>query len=230
MEMVSSLLARLDEDSGLEERLMATALAMEAAWMGLLSEATAFEYYRELCASGALANEDWDRGWFAFRAWRLGLEPPEGHIFRPIRLELEGHPEEAATVWEERGYPIEATITRACAPGADLEGAFSNLKRLGAEGVASGLRRELGRRGVKGIPRGVRSSTKSHPAGLTSRQAEVLDLMVAGHSNAAIAEELYISEKTTGHHVSAILSKLGATNRSQAVAMALARGWTDLGS
>jgi DNA-binding NarL/FixJ family response regulator len=58
----------------------------------------------------------------------------------------------------------------------------------------------------------------------------VLNLMVAGHSNAAIAEELYISEKTTGHHVSAILSKLGATNRSQAVAMALARGWTDLGS
>lgn len=49
--------------------------------------------------------------------------------------------------------------------------------------------------------------------------------MQAGLSNAAIAETLFISEKTAGHHVSAILAKLNASSRLQAVAMASAAGW-----
>jgi DNA-binding NarL/FixJ family response regulator len=53
----------------------------------------------------------------------------------------------------------------------------------------------------------------------------VFSLMQEGLSNAAIAEKLYISEKTAGHHVSAILAKLNATSRLQAVAMASTEGW-----
>jgi DNA-binding NarL/FixJ family response regulator len=109
-------------------------------------------------------------------------------------------------------------------PGADLDQVFSSLAALGADGVARGLRHELQRRGVKSVPRGERKSTRANPAGLTDRQAEVLSLMQAGLSNAAIAETLFISEKTAGHHVSAILAKLNVSSRLQAVAVTTGRG------
>jgi DNA-binding NarL/FixJ family response regulator len=66
----------------------------------------------------------------------------------------------------------------------------------------------------------VRASTRSHPLGLTVREREVLDLLVAGRTNNAIAEALFISAKTVDHHVSALLAKLGAPNRKAAAAQA----------
>ena len=58
-------------------------------------------------------------------------------------------------------------------------------------------------------------------AGLTVRESEVLQAMVRGLSNAAIAGELHISEETVKTHVRAILRKLEVTDRTQAVALAL---------
>ena len=55
---------------------------------------------------------------------------------------------------------------------------------------------------------------------LTAREQEVLGLLALGMSNARIAETLVISEKTAGHHVSRILMKLGASNRTEAAAHA----------
>ena len=57
--------------------------------------------------------------------------------------------------------------------------------------------------------------------GLTERQREVLALIVEGLSNAQIAERLTISLPTARFHVSTILSKLGATNRAEAAALAV---------
>ncbi|HKY78606.1 MAG TPA: response regulator transcription factor [Anaerolineales bacterium] len=51
---------------------------------------------------------------------------------------------------------------------------------------------------------------------LSARELEVLALIAEGKSNAQIGEKLYLSEKTVGHHVSAILGKLGVTNRIEA--------------
>ena len=51
---------------------------------------------------------------------------------------------------------------------------------------------------------------------LTDREVEVLSLVAQGNSNFQISEKLVLSEKTVGHHVSAILGKLGVANRVEA--------------
>lgn len=63
---------------------------------------------------------------------------------------------------------------------------------------------------------------------LTPREAEVLTLMVAGAKNGAIAEKLVITEGTVKSHVKHILRKLGAVNRSQAIAHYLGVSHEDL--
>jgi len=70
------------------------------------------------------------------------------------------------------------------------------------------------------VPRGPRPTTAAHVAGLTARQAEILAMVGAGMSNAEIAERLVVSVRTVDHHVSAVLAKLGVTNRRQAAEMA----------
>jgi DNA-binding NarL/FixJ family response regulator len=52
---------------------------------------------------------------------------------------------------------------------------------------------------------------------LTEREREVLDLIAAGRSNGQIATELYLAPKTVRNNVSAILSKLQATDRAEAI-------------
>src|SRR3954468_5724503 len=59
--------------------------------------------------------------------------------------------------------------------------------------------------GVRRIPRGPRPASRAAPGGLTPREREVLDLLVAGATNAQIAQTLVIAPKTVDHHVSAVL-------------------------
>jgi NarL family two-component system response regulator LiaR len=59
---------------------------------------------------------------------------------------------------------------------------------------------------------------------LTEREREVLSLLAQGMPNKEIASHLIISERTVKFHVSSIMSKLGATNRTEAVALAAQRG------
>ena len=63
---------------------------------------------------------------------------------------------------------------------------------------------------------------------LTLRQSETLQLLSEGHNNKSLSEVLGISEKTVKNHVSAILSKLGVIDRTQAVVSALKNGWIEL--
>jgi DNA-binding CsgD family transcriptional regulator/tetratricopeptide (TPR) repeat protein len=63
--------------------------------------------------------------------------------------------------------------------------------------------------------------------GLTAREREVLALLVQGHTNKRIAEELFISESTAGVHVSNILGKLGVGTRTEAATVATRLGLVD---
>ncbi len=67
-------------------------------------------------------------------------------------------------------------------------------------------------------------------ASLSSREMEVLRLMVAGMSNKEIAYRLGISHQTVKNHVTAILNKLGVADRTQATVYALRHGWIPLRS
>ena len=64
------------------------------------------------------------------------------------------------------------------------------------------------------------------PAGLTSREAEVLTLLASGLSNAEIAQRLFLSNATVKTHINRIFAKTGARDRAQAVRFAYQHGMT----
>src|SRR5579862_7062704 len=84
--------------------------------------------------------------------------------------------------------------------------------------------------GQKGIPPDIAAELAEHAADdeLTAREIDVLRLIAAGNSNKLIADQLSIGEATVKSHVTNILSKLGANDRSHAVTIALKRGIIDV--
>ena len=80
--------------------------------------------------------------------------------------------------------------------------------------------------GQKGIPPDIAAELAEHAGDdeLTIREIDVLRLIAGGNSNKLIADQLSIGEATVKSHVTNILSKLGANDRSHAVTIALKRG------
>jgi NarL family two-component system response regulator LiaR len=66
------------------------------------------------------------------------------------------------------------------------------------------------------------------PPALTAREREVLRLVARGDPNKAIAAALGITERTVKFHLSALMGKLGAANRTEAVRLAAQRGLLEL--
>jgi DNA-binding CsgD family transcriptional regulator len=131
-------------------------------------------------------------------------------------LELAGDTAAAAKRWRELGCPYEAALALAQSDApADLQSAHDELQRLEAKPAAGFVARRLREVGAR-VSRGPRPSTRENPANLTARELEVLTLVAQGLRNADVAKQLFLSEKTVGHHVSAILRKLDVRTRGEA--------------
>ncbi len=200
------------------------AACAEAAWLKGDSEQVLSEV-RAVLELAKDHNDPWLHGECAFWMWRVG-SGPETHdnIAAPYALQISGDWRAAAKAWRELGCPYDEAVALTYGDEQAQRAALEIFEGLGASPAAEKLRQALRATGVRGIPRGPRSSTKENPAGLTNRQVEVLELMAKGLANNEIGERLFISTRTVDHHVATILSKLDARTRAEAVSSALQRG------
>jgi DNA-binding CsgD family transcriptional regulator len=123
-----------------------------------------------------------------------------------------GMPHDAAEARLELARTLVGELPQLARDEARL--AFATFKELGGTrgmDAAAAVLRDAG----AGSSPGARSYGE-----LTAREREVLSLVASGMTNARIATTLVISERTAGHHVSRILSKLGVRNRAEAAAYA----------
>jgi DNA-binding CsgD family transcriptional regulator len=152
------------------------------------------------------------------------LGPIAGAVAEPYGLMLAGDWRAAAGAWERIGMPYEQALALAEGPEDALREALVILDRLGAGPLAAIVRRRLRERGVRGVPRGPNEATRTNPSGLTAKELEVLQLLAQGCTSAQLARRLHRSRRTVDHHVCSLLEKLGVHSRTEAVAIAFARG------
>ena len=202
---------------------LAAACAEAAWWRGDF-----VQVYPEALAGYELAlqaENPWPLGQLAYWLWRAGkTELPLENLADPYRRMILGEWRAAADAWARLHCPFEQALALSDGDAPAQIEALAIFERLGAVPAAKALKARLREQRVKGIPRGPHPVTRQNPAGLTNREMEVLALMAEGMSNAGIASRLSISKKTVDHHVSALLGKLAAETRSEAIAIARRQG------
>ena len=86
--------------------------------------------------------------------------------------------------------------------------------------------REAGLEVLNTKPEQIASSVISqHPLGLTKRESQVLELIISGLTNQAIADKLNRSIRTIEHHVSAVLAKFNVENRVEVIVRIQSEPW-----
>jgi len=201
----------------------ASALA-EHMWIERRCDPGLLGQFRDLVDRGIRDEYPWPAGPLAAWLWRLGYlrEIPTGLPEPYIDLSA-GRIGSAADFWDSKKVPYERGLALLSGDLPERLRSIEVLESLGASAVASRVRQDLRAEGVL-VPRGKGRATRTHRAGLTARQAEVLHLLGEGLSNTDIADRLFVSPRTVENHVSAVLSKLDATSRSEAVASAKDKG------
>jgi DNA-binding CsgD family transcriptional regulator len=207
-------------------QLPVAAAVAEAMWLRGEPDAR-LEQCRSLLAESPSTGLEWSQGELAVWLRRLGLAVEPGDVAEPYRLLLDGAHQAAADAFDRLGTPYDSALALADSGDPALaRRALNRLDRLGAAAVAARIRRDLRSAGVTDIPARPRVTTSSH-GGLTARQLDVLRLLADGMTNAELARKLYLSVKTVDHHVSAVLAKLEADDRRQAVRRARELGIID---
>jgi DNA-binding CsgD family transcriptional regulator len=193
----------------------------EAAWLAGDSERAAAEAGAAFDLAVAKTHA-WFAGELAYWLWKAGVlgSPPE-HMAEPFALQIAGDPLAAARLWDERLCPYEAARARIESDDpAEVSAALTALERLGARPLAQVAARKLRELGVRATTRGPRQSTREHPAGLTTREAECLRLIAEGCRNAEIAERLFLSQKTIERHIGNLFVKLDVHSRTELLSKA----------
>ena len=197
----------------------AVAARAEMAWLRDELDATRPNLTAALEITRRSENH-WGRAQLTWWLWRSGdLKIVPDGTPDPVRLQIEGDWRGAADAWGRIGAPYERALALAEGDASDAwREALSGLEALGAHAAAVAVRRDLRRKGARGIPRRPHQASRKHPAGLTPAQVRVLERLTRGLSNSDIARELFLSPRTVDHHVSAILGKLDVTTRAAAIA------------
>jgi DNA-binding CsgD family transcriptional regulator len=202
----------------------AAAALAEYLWLSGENNPALVARLEEVLADGKALGTPWPSGAFAFWMWKLGLldTVPEGtaDFYGWI---IKGEYKRSAQFWRERGIPYEEGLALMHGDDAEQIQAIRIFEELGAFAIARRVRRALMDRGVK-VPRGKSQTTREHGAGLTARQAEVLELLALGLTNTEIADELFVSYRTVENHVAAVLMKLDMPTREAAVESARDQG------
>jgi DNA-binding CsgD family transcriptional regulator/tetratricopeptide (TPR) repeat protein len=176
----------------------------------------------------ALSVEDSlrDRERLIYWLWKAGgatLEGLDGD--GPYEMLMRGEWRRAADYWTAVGCPYEQAEALMQGDALAARRALEIFQTLGAAPAARLTGQRLRQLGAGRLPRGRRPSTRAHPAGLTTRESEILEMLARGLLNPQIAGELFVSRKTVEHHVSSILGKLQVSSREEAVSRARAEGW-----
>jgi DNA-binding CsgD family transcriptional regulator len=208
---------RLLRQYGVRLRSFPAAAIAERAWLTGAPD-DRLDECRTLLDSGPVDGLEWARGELAMWLRRLDPGVDADRVAAPYRLFLDGSFEQAAAEFHRLSTPYEAALALVDSGDHDLaRRGLDVLDRLGADAVAAKVRRDLRSNGLSIVPARRRSTTLTNPAGLTTRQTDVLRLIGEGLTNAELAERLYLSVKTIEHHISAIFAKLQTTNRRDAL-------------
>lgn len=208
--------------------LQVLAALAESMWMTGRDDPRVTEHaVNRLPALASSPDCRWSVGEVASWLRRLGLEVQvlPASLGEPYGALMDGRFAEAATWWQRSSSPFAEAMAWSDSPDpGDRVRAITMLDQLGATATADRLRIDLRRDGIDAVPQRPRESTRANPGQLTNRQLEVARLVAHGMSNNEIAVRLFISPKTADHHVSAVLAKLGLSNRRAVMAQATELG------
>jgi DNA-binding CsgD family transcriptional regulator/tetratricopeptide (TPR) repeat protein len=196
---------------------------LEAEWAITTGAPMPAERFARLAAE--VRSRSHQGGWGACRvaAWSavagidVGLAAPDAP---PYAAMFEHDWLRAADSFGERGWTYDRALMLSLLDDeAALLEALDIARRLGAGPLSQRVAARMRGLGLR-VPAPPRVTTRTNPAGLTTRQLEVLALLTEGLSNAEIAERLVVSPRTAEHHVAAVLTKLGAASRRDAARLA----------